>query len=321
MKNKFLLPWARLIRSLFQYRYAVIRSRFGSDLKIQQSPILFVIACGRSGTTILGKILEAHPDVYYFFEPWHLWAAVDPYLDLTNLHTSKEVSAILDETFFSTDAQVRFNRLFYRSFPHGDERKILVEKTPHNALRIGYLEKLVPSAYYVHIVRDGFEVAESINKLATANSSKIATKPNLNQWWGNRGSKWEALKRDGVRIGYQADELDRLISNRQRGAYEWLLSLREVEKHRAALGQRLLEIKFDDLVTQTGSILERIVNRFDLKPDSQWLANASKMIRPKRSNNKAFEPLILPPRICEEFNDYQRKYGFHHRATSEGMVG
>lgn len=306
------LPLARLIRKSIQYRYAVIRSRIGSNFEVQQPPTLFVIGCGRSGTTVLGKMLEAHPDVHYIFEPWYLWCAVDPRLDLTNLHTSIEVSAIIDETFFSTDAQVRFNRLFYQG-----ESKTLVEKTPHNALRIGYLEKLVPCANYLHIVRDGMEVIESINKLATENTYRIATMLQYNQWWGVRFCKWEAIKRAGVSIGYCAEEVDRLITNRQRGALEWLLSLHEVEKHRAALGQRLLEIKYDDLVTQTIDVLERIANRFDLKQDSEWLANASKMIRPRQSNNNACKSFILPRGICEEFNNYQEKYGFPHRATPE----
>ena len=125
------------------------------------------------------------------------------------------------------------------------------------------------------------------------------------------------MKRDGGRIGFHADELDQLITNRQRGAYEWLLTLRQVEKYRTILGQRLLEVKYGELTMQTVCVLERIANHFDLKPDSEWLANSSKKIRPKLGKNKFFEPLILPPNICEEFNDYQKKYGFLNRAIPQ----
>jgi hypothetical protein len=49
-------------------------------------PPLFVVGCGRSGTTILGNLIGIHPGVTYLNEPYHLWAAIDPALDLTNLH-------------------------------------------------------------------------------------------------------------------------------------------------------------------------------------------------------------------------------------------
>ncbi len=43
-------------------------------------------------------------------------------------------------------------------------RRRLVEKTPVNSFRIGYLDALCPDARFVHIIRDGRDVAASISR-------------------------------------------------------------------------------------------------------------------------------------------------------------
>ncbi len=56
------------------------------DGKPLDAPVVFLIGCGRSGTTILGKLFALHPQVHYLFEPYHLWAAIDPATDCINLY-------------------------------------------------------------------------------------------------------------------------------------------------------------------------------------------------------------------------------------------
>lgn len=315
-KSHFVLPWFRLFRNLIKYRYALIRARFGSRIENHTTNTLFIIGCGRSGTTILGKVLEAHPDVYYFFEPWHLWAAVDSRLDLTNLHTGNDVDAIFDETSFTTTAQIRFKNLFYGAF-RSDRHKTLIEKTPHNALRIGYLDKLARKPTYLHIVRDGIDVVKSIDQIAATSTYRIATMPHFNQWWGDNSCKWEAIKRDGKKIGFYADEVDLLTTHRQKGAYEWLLSLHEVNRRRAELGLRLLEVKYSDLLMHPENELLKIVRELNLVPDAEWMRRALMMIRPIQERAQKIEALVLPTGLCQAFNEYQKKYGFPNRATTE----
>ena len=51
-----------------------------------QKPISFIFGCGRSGTTILGKLFAQHPDVCYLFEPYHTWRAILPSTDMISLY-------------------------------------------------------------------------------------------------------------------------------------------------------------------------------------------------------------------------------------------
>lgn len=101
-------------------------------------------------------------------------------------------------------------------------------KSPINALRLGFLDVIAPSARFVHIVRDGIEVARSIERMASATRS-MAFRPPLNNWWGINDSKWTAIVHDGTAAGYYPDEVSQLTTDEYRGAYEWMLSVREID--------------------------------------------------------------------------------------------
>ena len=45
---------------------------------------IFIIGCGRSGTTILGKTLSKHPDIKYLNERRDLWHRAYPEFDIWN---------------------------------------------------------------------------------------------------------------------------------------------------------------------------------------------------------------------------------------------
>jgi hypothetical protein len=145
-------------------------------------PPAFVTGCGRSGTTILGAVLGQHPELEYFFEPWHLWATVDPLNDVSNLFYRLEGRLLRDRDEASDEPRRRFRRLF---IARGERSgKLVVEKTPQNAMRIGYLEALAPGARFIHIVRDGGDVCQSIVRAAAVTSYRIFGRPNYNKWWG-----------------------------------------------------------------------------------------------------------------------------------------
>ena len=157
--------------------------------------------------------LLKHPAVRYLYEPYDLWAAIEPATDFVQLYTRGEHHCLLDASSVTDLAQRRFNHLMLP--PSG---LTLVEKSPINALRIGYLDAIAPEARFVHIVRDGVDVAHSIERLAAV-TRRMAFRAPLNEWWGVGDAKWVALERDGREAGYYADELHWLT----RGCPTWRL--------------------------------------------------------------------------------------------------
>jgi hypothetical protein len=270
---------------------------------------IFIIGCGRSGTTLLGDLFAKHPEIKYRYEPYHLWAAVDSVTDFLQLYSHGECRCLLDASSSTARAQRRFRRLM--SVPAG---LVLTEKNPINALRIDYLDSFAPDARYVHIVRDGVDVARSIEKLAKV-TKKMTFRPPLNDWWGVGDRKWATLELDGRKAGYYPDEALQLTTDSQRGAYEWLLSLREIEARRTRLGPRFVEFRYQDLTEHPRETMRTTMESLGLSCPSSWLAEAAAQVSPARGGEHK-KPLMLPPGMCTDFNELQIKYQFSGRALS-----
>ena len=190
----------------------------------------------------------------------------------------------------------------------------LVEKSPVNALRIGFLDAIAPSARFVHIIRDGVDVACSIERIA-ANTRRLAFRPSLNNWWGVGSTKWAALEFDGIAAGHYPDEVSQLTTDAQRGAYEWLLSLHEVNAWRGRLGSRLIELRLDDLINDPRRTLASVIAGTGLSQSGeQWLDQAIKKVH--LVSNRYDTELILPAQMCADFNKFQESYDFKGRANS-----
>jgi hypothetical protein len=309
LEKELFRPLART--AFYTLRSAVprIRARMPTSIPSDSEAPIFIIGCGRSGTTLLGELFAKHPEISYLYEPYNLWAAVDPITDFLQLYSHGEYRCMLDASSATAAAQLRFRRLM--SPPTG---LILAEKSPVNALRIDYLESIVSDARFVHIVRDGVDVARSIEKLA-GNTKKMAFRPPLNEWWGVGDAKWAALELDGRRAGYHPEETVQLITDSQRGAYEWLLSLHEIEARRLRLGSRFVELRYQDLTEYPEETLRKTMGALGLACPSSWLREAAAQVSPARGG-KHNKPLMLPRGMCTDFNRLQKKFQFSGRAQS-----
>lgn len=303
-----LLPFARAVR--LRLRYAGARRQASSSRTfLFRTPPVFVIGCGRSGTTILGDLLQSHPQTQYLFEPYHLWTAVDPRTDMLHLFQQHAPAAcVLTADDATPPIAQRFSATFGRIAAQSPSQ-VLIEKTPINALRLSYLDAIAPGCRFIHIVRDGVDVARSIARLATTNTYRIAGKPNFNQWWGENDAKWRLLSRDGASLGYHPLDTSRLDTEEARGAYEWIVSLREVLRYRYMLGDRLIEIRHSDLIESPRDTLGRIATFTRIGARRDWLEDCALRVQePRRAERHA---IALPPAMAEDFNELQRVYGFH----------
>lgn len=309
LKKELFRPLARTafytLRGARAHIYARLPIPISRDV---QAPI-FIIGCGRSGTTLLGELFARHPEVSYRYEPNNLWAAVDPVTDFLQLYSRGEHHCLLDASSATARTQLRFRRLI--SPPAG---MTLIEKSPVNALRIDYLESIEPKARFVHIVRDGIDVARSIEKVARV-TRRMAFRPPLNDWWGVGDTKWTALEQDGRKARYHPGEAQQLTTDSQRGAYEWLLSLHEIEARRTRLASRLVEIRYPDLTEHPRETLPAVMDSLGLTCPNSWLGEAAAQVRPARRGGHG-EPLMLPYGLCTDFNRFQKEFNFSGRAVS-----
>lgn len=128
-----------------------------------QRPII-VIGSARSGTTVLAKLLSQHPDVHYEEEPRLTWRiGNDRKSDL--LHREDARPAVIREIRARFAERVR---------AAGKAR--LLEKTPSNALRLAFIDAVMPDAIFIHILRDGVEASLSIRDFWTKHTTGLPAK-------------------------------------------------------------------------------------------------------------------------------------------------
>lgn len=133
--------------------------------------IFFLIGAARSGTTLLGEqLLSEHPEVIYLGEPDYLWQQALGYQPDDSLLTRDATN--------STKRNIQ-NR-FKKAIKDG-KSSVIVEKTPSNCFRIPFINELFPRSKFIHLIRDGREVALSASKEWAAKKSRALDSKELRE--------------------------------------------------------------------------------------------------------------------------------------------
>jgi hypothetical protein len=120
---------------------------------------IFIVGCGRSGTTLLRLMLDSHAAI----------AAGEETKFLTDLEPILDEHWRLLQTYgFERDWWVDRIRAFYGGFlAEYTERKgkrRWAEKTPGYTFHLPFVDELFPDAQYVHLIRDGRDVVASFRE-------------------------------------------------------------------------------------------------------------------------------------------------------------
>jgi Sulfotransferase family len=197
---------------------------------MSQPPAPFIVGVGRSGTTLLRLMLDAHPELAIPSETHFLNDIIRKEHDLDKdqfLRTLAEAATwpnmgietaalkgVLDELwpFAVPDAIRAFYRLYAGRFGKGRWG----DKTPGYRTCMLGIERLLPEAHFIHIIRDGRDTALSYQGL-----------------WFGPGDDIEAQARF------------------------WVAQVRLARQQSTAL-QHYMEVKFEELVTEPAATLGRI---------------------------------------------------------------
>lgn len=120
-----------------------------------------ILGAPRCGTSILGRLLQAHPDFVHAREPRLVWRyGNDGYSDQLLAHQA-------------TPRIISHIKHYFAKLILKESGTRLLEKTPSNSLRVQFVDRVFPDAIYVHITRNGFDAVPSIHSFWLNNSSGI----------------------------------------------------------------------------------------------------------------------------------------------------
>jgi len=217
---------------------------------------VFIVGCGRSGTTILGDTLGAHHEVTYLNEHRQLWEDAYPETDVWSERARERVGRLeLTEVVCSPERTRRLASNFYcETVATGRPR--LVEKLPINNFRLRFINAAFPDCLFVHLLRNGLEVARSVDRMP----------PEAN-WYGHDDYKWKLLV-DYAEGHEQYRELHPLCdTTRKRGLLEWRMSVEiAVDYFGDFPADRHMSVTYEELLDTPVDVIRRIEEFVGLSP-------------------------------------------------------
>lgn len=265
---------------------------------------VFIIGSPRSGTTILGEILDKHESISQWYEPYFVW---DHFFrrHIHDVRTAEEAAPKVCKQVY-TD---------FLKYKQKTGSNIIVDKSPRNSLKIPFIRKIFPQALFIHILRDGRDVTLSIHKewmrrRNIVNDSNSSNKLNykkalmvIDEWlerqpfimdkiralWFethghfiNKSRHLNRLRWNG-KIGWGPrfqgwEELFYKKSLLQFNAMQWSKCVESINKNWPEIpDEKKMEIRYEDLISEEKQNITKILNFLELRISDDFFASMPKL--------------------------------------------
>jgi hypothetical protein len=127
---------------------------------------VFIIGCYNSGTTLLEQVLSMHPATSSLQEEGVV--LTDTLLRPEDFQWRRMWQACEEQLKVSEVEAARLARRLQRHWSHFYDLKkpVLLEKSIANTLRMSFFNRHFEEVYFIHLVRNGYAVAEGIHRKA-----------------------------------------------------------------------------------------------------------------------------------------------------------
>lgn len=128
---------------------------------ILERPV-FIVGFSRSGTTWVYDILAAHPEVAGILESWIFTPTMGLSPLLNDNHWPSNptgLGQLISKEELIPEIKEFIQNLFKRALKPG--HRLIIEKSPSHLERMGLIRRVFPRARFIHVIRDGRDVAAS----------------------------------------------------------------------------------------------------------------------------------------------------------------
>ncbi len=212
-------------------------------------PFVFVIGAPRSGTSWLHQMLAEHPQVAAmeseeltvftrYLAPW----ARNFELEKRNNAAAKwrqGLPCLLTDAEFEATMKSLVDQVYTKLHARKPEATHLLDKHPNYSNQLPLIDRLLPQSRFIHIIRDGREVAVSMMSVRK-------------------------------RVGHSPGEV-------RGAARDWHRCITNARTHGSTLGAtRYLEVRYEELMANTAPLLARIMAFCELPTEAGFVEKLAK---------------------------------------------
>ena len=248
---------------------------------------IFIVGCGRSGTTIFYEIMAWHKDLAWISNYSNWYYSIFPYAaGLCVLYRSDFVKRLtgrrfpkpreghrvwdwchpvfespndppLDESDVTPKSSFRVRKMVIDHIRYSGKKRF-INKNTRNSRRIRYLNAIFPDAKFIHIIRDGRAVVASLNKFR------------------EKLTPWILKENENLRL---EDDADR---NVEIAALLWMAETNKILNDKEDLHpSQYCEIKYEDLMRSPVATMKGVCRFCELN----WSDEYAEFIKRKQLKN------------------------------------
>ena len=228
---------------------------------------VFIVGCGRSGTTFLFNIMKKHPRLrattgYPDGEDHTGWIKHGGciisglgHAHIEKGHTGYHYCLYMDEKDVTPRVVESMHRYYHEDVLGGDGSKRVLNKCPHLSNKLRYVRAIFPDAKFIHIIRDCLPVVSSWIKIMETQPHLVLYLPDDEypcHWVlpaPPDGERETVLRRHG-RI-FPGGGVERLVDY-------WSIVNRNIPLQLLDTPGQLLTVRYEDLCADTAETLRRI---------------------------------------------------------------
>jgi len=153
---------------------------------------IFLVGAERSGTTLLRLMLDHHPMIAFNGESEYIVSRISEdgaYPEMSGYRAWLRSDRIFQGSCLRVDESLDYPSLvndFLDQF-RSRSRKAMVGATVHTQFH--KLHRIWPRAKYIYLLRDGRDVAGSVQRMGWAGNAYVAA-----DWWLGAEAEWDALR-------------------------------------------------------------------------------------------------------------------------------
>lgn len=269
------------------------------------SPV-FLVGIGRSGTTLLGKLLSAHSQIGYLNEPKAIWHYAFGNEDLIGSYAFDDTKAFLRPTLSTNDKGSKRIKKIYGWYKKLSGTRILLDKYPELIFRVNEIKNIFPNVKFVAIVRNGYAVAESIHEW----SERHRNEKENTDWWGKNDRKWNLMVQDILadqKWSHLKPYLKAQVTQKERGVVEWWHAMNELRFCLNKHSDMFHLVHYERLCESPNKEISAILDFLDISMETKMMTFVENEIN---HTQRQPNPAMIPSFIKDEFLKMQSAFDY-----------